>query len=141
MNPVSAGDQYPTTGGNRVRWGAFLLALIGGPLLVTLATFWTIYLTFGALFAGGLPWLVIGGPLFARMVRRGTFDMRHACTAAAGIAFGITAGYFGLLFWKTYDTPIGALIFLPLGAAAYAALWAAAMVWIYTPKKPKALKA
>jgi len=42
---------------------AFFLALIGGPILFTLLSFWMFFIPVAALLLGGLPYLIFGTPV------------------------------------------------------------------------------
>lgn len=64
---------------------AFFLALLGGPILFTLATFWLFFIPVAALILGGLPYLMIGTPVLLIYLSR-----RPAAPAPlAGLAMAV----------------------------------------------------
>jgi hypothetical protein len=120
--------------------GAFVLAMIGGPLLVTAFTFWVMFIPVFALVLGGLPYLVIGTPMALWMALTGPV------TAARGAAWGgltilfLTAGAIISDTLISTSTDSSAILLLGAVSAVFAVLWAGTTGWIYTaittPKHP-----
>jgi XapX domain-containing protein len=120
--------------------GAFALAMIGGPLLVTACTFWVIFIPVFALVFGGIPYLVIGTPMALWMALTGPV------TAARGAVWGgltilsLMAGTIvGAIFTQS-TAEIPAIAAIGGTSALFAMLWAGTTGWLYgaltTPKHP-----
>lgn len=89
---------------------AFAMALIGGPLVVTVLTFWLVY-PMSAFMIGIVPFALIGIPLFTALLRRGPAQYDR---------FALAAGLVGLV----PGLAITAVRFLmPGGQEAMPTLW------------------
>lgn len=114
-----------------IRWGAFLAALFAAPLLITLLLILGQHLTLFALYVGILPWLLIGGPLLAHSIRRGTLGYTNTSGAVAVIAAAITMVYAVTLLIRGYAADSTQFTLFPAIAAGFAGAWAATFVWLY----------
>ena len=112
---------------------AFVLALVGGPVIFTLLTFWLLLVPVFALVIGGLPYLAIGTPLLL-------VHLRYHPARVGGIVklavLGLLGGvlvFLALVLLRSDDTWTG---FLAAGAMfavclPFAAGWAAAFALLY----------
>jgi hypothetical protein len=110
---------------------AFFIALIGGPLVFTLATFWILFIPVFALVYGVVPYLVLGIPVLlfylsrnpARPSSLAGIGLLTLFSAAALLALGavLTNNQNGLGFIAFY---VGFGIF-------FAPAWAASFGWVY----------
>jgi len=110
---------------------AFFIALIAGPVLVTVATFWLLLIPVFALFMGGPIYLVVGTPLLLIYLRRNQASvhgiaylafMATLVLAVVAIAVSIVTG----LSNQSVGAPIFlsfALIFAPIWGAAFGAIY------------------
>lgn len=113
---------------------AFFVALVGGPVLFTLLTFWAVIPLF-ALAIGGLPYLLVGTPALLIHLRR------HPASASDTAWIGFVA--FSLM-WVVLVT--GMLLSNPrnpselivlctglfLAGAVFSSAWGGVFGWIYT---------
>jgi len=110
---------------------AFFVALFGGPLLVTAATFWALGIPVVALVMGGPVYLVLGTPILLLHLRRNvgsadTIVPLAGLTMIIGVgALGVVAGLFDLPDLITIAFVYG------LFGSIFSMLWAAAFAWIY----------
>ncbi|MGJ8615316.1 MAG: hypothetical protein ACSHWS_00660 [Sulfitobacter sp.] len=110
---------------------AFFLALIGGPLLFTLATFWMLFIPVMALGLGGFPYLIFGTPvLLIYLSRHPAKPLQLAGLAlltlfCLSICLSIGAAIL-------QDEAVFALIpFILIFGAIFASAWAASFGWVY----------
>jgi hypothetical protein len=123
-----------------LRIGAFAVAMIGGPLLVTACTFWYMFIPVIALIVGGIPYLVIGTPMALWMALTGPVTgARGAVWGGLTILF-LTAGAIlgASIFATTAEVP--AILTVGGFSALFATLWAGTTGWLYSaltaPKHP-----
>jgi hypothetical protein len=123
-----------------LRIGAFAVAMIGGPLLVTACTFWYMFIPVIALFVGGIPYLVIGTPMALWMALTGPVTgARGAVWGGLTILFLMAGAILAAVFLqKTVDIP--AILTWGGFSALFAMLWAGTTGWLYnaltSPKHP-----
>lgn len=111
---------------------AFFVALIGAPLLFTLATFWVLFIPVGALYVGSLPYLVIGTPVLLYHLSRNPArpgdlaSLSIAVCLVLGLAFIALAAVFG------HSESATVAFYITLCAIIFAPCWAATFGWLYT---------
>jgi hypothetical protein len=119
---------------------AFGIAMIGGPLLLTLCTFWMAFIPVYAVVFGGIPYLVIGTPMALWMALTGPVTVPRAAGWAVATIVALTVlGAIGALAINAKEDAVAMLIFgaicMPFGAG-----WAAISGWIYADMtKPDAI--
>lgn len=110
---------------------AFFVALIGGPLLFTLATFWILFIPVFALGFGALPYLVIGTPVLLFHLGRNPAQP----SALAGLAL-ITLFCLAICLLLGAiiignEPAFGSVLFILICGAIFAPAWAASFGWVY----------
>lgn len=109
---------------------AFFVALIGGPLLITAATFW-LFIPVAALAFGGPMYLVLGTPTLLWLLRRYPPDT-DTIVLAAIIANVFDAGVIAL--WATLQSgpdAFGLAIMYGGMGTLFAGVWAMSFAWLY----------
>ncbi len=110
---------------------AFFVALIGGPILFTIATCWLLFIPLGALIFGGLPYLLIGTPVLLVHLSRNPARPRDiagvalaVCTVLCLIALALAAlsGVEGAALFVLFVF-VCAAIFAPSWGACFAVLY------------------
>ena len=109
----------------------FFVALIGAPVLVTLASFWLLMIPVAALFMGGPIFLVTATPVLLWWLGR------HEPDAApiAGLGFVANLGVTALIYLAGLragqsDASNLAMIYLIFGSV-FAPVWSAVFAWLY----------
>lgn len=110
---------------------AFFVALIGAPLVVAVLGFWALGIPVYAVPLGGLPYLIIGGPILAQKLRHYAPETRRFAIIGL-IANNVMFFAIALLLILMHaQTAIGVaalifafgLIFAPLWSAVFAILY------------------
>jgi hypothetical protein len=111
--------------------GAFAAAMVGGPLIVTLCSFWILLIPVFALVIGGIPYIVIGTPMALWMALTGpvTFE-RGARWGGLTILF-ITAGAILLAVITAQTEAVSAILIVGCVSTLFAMLWAGTTGGIY----------
>ncbi len=117
---------------------AFAVAMICGPLLVTICTIWMYFIPAFALVVGGIPYLVIGTPLALLMAMTGPVSAGRGATWGAVTIICCTIPYAAVTgLMQDGDDAMGVLAYGAV-CGVFAAAWAATSGWIYsamtTPK-------
>jgi hypothetical protein len=109
---------------------AFAGALVLAPLLVAALFFWIILIPVAAVFFGGLPYLVFGGPVFLWMVTRYPPDFG---TFAVGGLAAHALFVLSLALWQMSDDYQGNEIlgFMALWGLPFCLGWGGAFSWLY----------
>lgn len=110
---------------------AFVIALIGGPLLITAATFWMLFIPVGALIMGGPVYLVIGTPLLLIYLRNNAGDTKGVMQLSLFAVLGLCVGGGIISLILAGSSTIGLIAGLSIFAAIFAPLWAGGFGWIY----------
>jgi hypothetical protein len=112
---------------------AFALALIGGPLLVTLLTCWLLFIPVAALIVGGPIYLIVGTPVLLWMVGRYPPEVSHFALAAftANIVLCLLIVVVQILIPAARDSGTREFILLPVCGLFFGPLWAGAFASIY----------
>lgn len=113
---------------------AFFAALIGAPLLVALLGFWMLFIPVIAVYAGGLPYLIIGTPLLLYYIpRHGAAPQDIALLALKTAALGVllAAMIAVLTDPKMIHDASGFLVFLAAMSLLFALLWGHVFGWLY----------
>ncbi|MGL5011741.1 MAG: hypothetical protein ACRC6I_17840 [Paracoccaceae bacterium] len=110
---------------------AFFIALISGPIIFTLLTFWIVFIPVFALVIGGIPYLVIGTPVLLWMALTGPVNGARSAIWAGLTNAGLTAG--GVLGALIVAKPEDAGFVAMFGAfcIGFGMAWAAAFGIIY----------
>ncbi len=110
---------------------AFVLAMIGGPLMFTLASFWLLLIPVGALIFGTLPYLVLGTPVLLIYLSRHPAKPWQLAILALLTLFCLSIGLsVGAMINRNNTTVDIALITLIFGSL-FAPSWAACTGLIY----------
>ncbi|MGC1494781.1 MAG: hypothetical protein WA790_03160 [Sulfitobacter sp.] len=110
---------------------AFFLALIGGPILFTFATFWILFIPVFALGMGAAPYLIVGTPVLLFYLSRHPANPGDLATLALfslscmSICLSIGAVIIG------EKQALGGILFILLFGAIFAPAWAASFGWVY----------
>lgn len=112
---------------------AFVAALIMAPLLVTMATFWVLYIPVVALVLGGPVYLIVGTPVLLTLAFKAPLTPAVCTKAALGsvavlTALAMTAG----LILENQAVGYGPLLIFAGFSALFAAIWAATFASLYT---------
>jgi len=111
---------------------AFFAALILAPLLVALLGFWIALIPVVAVILGGLPYLLVGGPLLANALRKNKPTFR--VFSRVGLLANLATPFLVFLFYMMNNPPEAALnaaviyfgfglIFAPLWSGVFAVLY------------------
>ena len=120
-----------------LRIGPFILAMIGGPLIVTIVTFWAIIPAY-ALVLGGIPYLVIGTPIALWMALSGPVTVERSIVWAGATILAITLPIALFAAFAGSADGVGGVLIIGLVCAIFAMAWAATTGWLYiTLTKPK----
>jgi hypothetical protein len=121
-------DQQPNTA---LHIGPFLVAMVAGPLLVTVCTFWLMYIPVYALIFGGIPYLVIGLPIAVLMSRTGPVNVERAL-AWSGLTIVIITAV-ATLPAAILGEQDSVWFVLAFGGVSiiFGAAWAATSAWVY----------
>ncbi len=110
---------------------AFFIALVGGPLLFTLATFWVLFVPVVALSLGALPYLIVGTPvLLFHLGRNPAKPAKLALLALFTII--CLLGCLCLAAALTQESAmLGTPFFILISGTIFAPAWAATFGWVY----------
>lgn len=110
---------------------AFFIALIAGPIVFTLLTFWIFYIPAIALVVGGVPYLVIGTPLLLYMALTGPVSGERAAMWAGLTNAALTA--VGVVCALIFGTPgdAGGIAVFGVFCIGFGMAWAAAFGIMY----------
>lgn len=111
---------------------AFAVAMIAGPILVTLCTFWALFIPVFALVFGGIPYLVIGTPMALWMALTGPVNAARGALWGALTIFCITAPFAAVTGLLHGGETAAAVLIMGATSAVFATLWAATSGWIYS---------
>lgn len=109
---------------------AFILALIGGPILVTAISFWLVVPVF-ALMIGGPLYLAVGTPVLLWRLQREVRDIFELAVLAMKAVVVLTLGAIAYLCLTSQEGQIPSLLTMALFALVFAALWTATFGWLY----------
>jgi hypothetical protein len=109
---------------------AFILALIGGPVLVTAISFWLVVPVF-ALIIGGPLYLAVGTPVLLWRLQRAVHDIFELAVLAMKAVGILTLGATVYLCLTSQEGQIPSLLIMALFALVFAALWTATFGWLY----------
>ncbi len=109
---------------------AFILALIGGPVLVTAISFWLVVPVF-ALIIGGPLYLAVGTPVLLWRLQREVHDIFELAVLAMKAVGILTLGATVYLCLTSQEGQIPSLLIMALFALVFAALWTATFGWLY----------
>ena len=114
-----------------LRIGPFIFAMICGPLLFTLCTFWIYLIPLYAFMFGGIPYLVIGFPLAIALARTGPVTTDRAIawagftilipTAIAIVPIALIEGRDSVQFTLAFSA----------ASLVFGVGWSASSAWIY----------
>ncbi len=109
---------------------AYVGALILAPLLVAVLFFWIILIPVVAVFFGGLPYLIFGGPVFLWMVTRYPPDFG---TFAIGGLLAHSLFVLTFALWQIADGNHAseAVGFMALWGVPFSLGWGGAFSWLY----------
>ncbi|MCU0800862.1 MAG: hypothetical protein MUD11_03655 [Rhodobacteraceae bacterium] len=110
---------------------AFVLAMPGGPLLVTALTFWMAYIPVYAVLIGGLPYLVIGTPMALLMALWGPVTVERALQWSGLTILCLTAATALVVLAIGGGEGLGLVLIVGLVSAIFGMGWAAASGWLY----------
>ena len=109
---------------------AFFGAMALAPLLVAALFFWILLIPVAAVFFGGLPYLIFGGPVFLWMVTRYPPDFTTFALGglAAHVLFVLCLG-----LWEMSDSTKNneLLGFMALWGLPFSLGWGGAFSWLY----------
>ena len=117
---------------HRIDPAAFFAALILAPLLIALLGFWIVLIPVFAVVLGGLPYLIVGGPLLANGLRHN--EPSFYAFAGIGLLANMATPVLVFLFYMVNNQPVDALnaaviyfafglIFAPLWCGVFAVLY------------------
>ncbi|MGJ8628858.1 MAG: hypothetical protein ACSHXB_18000 [Sulfitobacter sp.] len=110
---------------------AFFVALVGGPLIFTLGTFWIMLIPVAALGFGAIPYLVIGTPVLLFHLSRHPAKPSQLALLALLTMFGLSICLsIGAFISQNNDT-FGLVLFVLFFGAIFAPAWAACFGWLY----------
>jgi hypothetical protein len=111
---------------------AFAVAMVCGPVLVTLFTIWMYFIPAAALVFGGIPYLVVGTPLALLMALTGPVTAeRGAMWGCMTIVCIAIPAALGTLLASGRDDAL-AVLGIGLVCVIFATAWAATSGWIYS---------
>ena len=117
--------------GYRIDAWPFIAALIGGPLLVTLVSFWVFLIPFYAVIFGGSVYLLFGLPLGLIYLRRHAGKPREIMRLALWVSGGVALPFCIILLLTSGPEVIPLAIFLMGSSLLFAALWSVTSAMIY----------
>ncbi len=110
---------------------AFIAAMVGGPLLVTLAVVWMQVLPLAALALGGPVYLLLGAPLLLWYLQRNppsAFRISMLALAAILVA-ALLVGVVSVVLGQ--EQLVQFALFYAIFGAFFAPVWGAATGWLY----------
>lgn len=110
---------------------AFFIALFGGPILFTLATFWLLLIPVAALFFGGPIYLALGTPILLIHLRRhpAQSDVLALLAVKTLLVLLLPIVLFGMITANIDAVGLGMAIVLM--GLIFGPCWAACFGWIY----------
>ena len=125
---------------NPLNIGAFVLAMIGGPLIVTALTFWMAFIPVFALVFGGIPFLLIGTPMALWMALTGPITFERGAKWGGLTILFITASAIIFTTAIQQSDDVGFVLGVGGVSAVFATFWAGAAAGLYNAMtKPKSI--
>jgi hypothetical protein len=111
--------------------GAFVLAMVGGPILFTVVTIWAYFIPAFALLFGGLPYLAIGTPMALWMALTGPVTVERSLQWSGLTILFLTAAciLFVVVTGSSDDGP--AVLAMGGISAVFGMAWAGTTGWLY----------
>ncbi|MEX0283243.1 MAG: hypothetical protein AB3N23_01385 [Paracoccaceae bacterium] len=110
---------------------AYLLALIGAPVVVAVLGFWALLIPIFAVFFGGIPYLVLAGPVFWLALQN--IKPRALTFALIGSVLNLLTPVFFIFHSFVLNAPLGweSIQVLWAYGAVFSALWGAVFALLY----------
>ncbi len=120
---------------HKVAAGPFAIALIATPLLVALLGFWVVLIPVAAVLFGGIPWLIIGGPvLWMGIARSGPnvdFVGRSVVAHLLGTPIFVLTYEIAVLGHIEWDSLLAIMAFMLMFGLLFSMIWGAVFGWLY----------
>jgi hypothetical protein len=110
---------------------AFIVAMIGGPVMVTMLTFWLALIPVYAVVIGGIPYLVIGTPMALWMALRGPITVERALQWSGLTILVLTGAIAVFTAFTTEGEAFAATLMIGGVCAVFGMAWAGTTGWIY----------
>lgn len=110
---------------------AFFGALVAAPLLVTLATFWILFIPAFALVMGGPLYLIVATPVLLWWLGRHEPSVVEIGLLAFGANFVVAGGFYLFAMLEGVRQPYILAMFYLIFGSIFAPLWAGVFAWLY----------